>query len=406
MLAVLAEPAVASAAEFDVAAATNQSGLDLHRRLAADRAEGNLVISPYSIESALALVFAGAAGDTRAELERALRFPADETSVQSAFARLRTNLDQLTQEPAGSAGESGRQIEWHAANRLFGQKGYAFLDPFLTRMRDGYAAPFEPLDFRGNPEQARLAINAWVEEQTRQKIRHLIPPGGVDARTRLALVNALYWKAQWETPFKTRLTHARPFHASASASHDVRMMRRTDFLRYAREDGFVVVALDYTAGLQFLILLPDEGTSPAALEAKLTADHFARWAKLDKKANVDLWLPKFRIEGATLALGPALRALGVRSAFDEPRGSANFERIAPRRPDDTLALAEVFHQTFIAVDETGTEAAAATGGMVLTTFAVTQEEAIAVHVDRPFLFAIQHRASGTCLFLGRISDPR
>jgi serpin B len=408
-------PALAAAAEFDAATATNRLGLDLFRQLAAASPTGNLVLSPYSINSALALAYAGADGATRSEMGAALHFPADDTTLQTSFGRMRDSLDELvrsytaTQEAHGT---DRKPIEWHQANRLFGQQGYDFRSRFLALMKDGYAAPFEPLDFRTHASTARNTINAWIEGQTRGKIHDLIPVGGLTHRTRLVLVNALYLKATWEKPFELAETQSLRFHVSGTAAPEVPTMRRTDFLNYAKEAGFTVVALDYAGGgLQFLILLPDEGKSCDDLAATLTPSDFKAWAALGEKSRpklVDLYLPKFRSKDATLALGASLRALGVKQAFDDPPGSADFSRIAPRQPDDYLFLSEAFHQTFVAVDENGTEAAAATAGLVLSTFEVSTSphHAVIVRVDRPFLFAIQHRASGVCLFLGRITDPR
>ena len=187
-------------------------------------------------------------------------------------------------------------------------------------------------------------------------------------------------------------------------------MQRTASLAYAVEEGLTIVTLDYLgSGLQFVIVLPDEGQTVDVAAARLTPAHFARWAKLGDtgRRDVALYLPKFKVEGATIPLGATLRALGMNSAFDVPRGSADFDGIAPRRPDDYLALSDVFHQTYVALDEDGTEAAAATAVVVVeVTSVVIRPPPIEVHVDRPFLFAIQHRASGACLFFGRVMDPQ
>jgi len=405
------------AADFDAAVATNQVGLDLYRQLAAKEPGKNFVLSPYSIESALALVYAGADGATRDEMGRVLRFPIENAPLQSAFGDLRTALDQVAEQSRSVATSRRRAggnidiIEWHAANRLFGQRGYPFRDSFLALMKNGFAAPFDPLDFKRDAEGARGTINAWVEAQTRSKIHDLIPRGGLTADHRLVLVNALYLKAPWQKPFNKTDTVPRPFHFREGETRDVATMRETTLVGYAAEDGFAAVALDYLGSqLRFLILLPDEGQTVETVATKISAADLTRWARLGEKpgpATADLSLPKFRVEGVTVPLGPALRTLGVKRAFDEPAGSANFDRIAPRKPDDYLALSEVFHQTFIALDEEGTEAAAATAVTMLTLSAIAQpQNPIQVRVDRPFLFAIQHRASGVCLFLGRIADPR
>lgn len=405
----------ALSAEVNLATATNQLGLDLYRTLGAAQPRENLVISPYSIESALALVYAGAEGETRAEMARVLGLAGNDPDVAAAFGALRASLDQIAAQSRKFAETQARHggkldaIEWHAANRLFGQQGYAFRASFLTLMKNDYAAPFEALGFRQDPERSRVTINTWVEEQTRRKIRDLVPRGALGADTRLVLANALYLKAPWQKPFEKTATQPRAFHPADGGDRTVPTMQRTAFLGYAREAGVTVVTLDYTGnGLHFVIMLPDEGTSPNDVAAKLTPADLARWAKLGegKRPSVALYLPKFRVEGSTVPLRPALRALGMSHAFDEPPRSANFDRIAPRQPGDYLALSNVFHQTFIAVDEEGTEAAAATAAAMVTLGAMAQpDKPIEVRVDRPFLFAIQHRASGTCLFLGRIASP-
>lgn len=406
----------ANAAEFDVAASTNAVGLDLFRELSRAKPGENLVLSPYSIESALALAYAGADGDTRAEMARILHFPADDAPLQSGFASLRHALDDVARSSAQLAAQRTLRggkvdpIQWAAANRLFGQQGYAFRDSFLKLMRDGFSAPFEPLDFRHATEAAREKINAWVEQQTRDKIRNLIPRGALDNDTRLVLVNALYLKAPWENPFTPTATRPRSFTLADATTVEVPTMHHTGPLGHAVEDGFTVVALDYLGGaLQCLILLPDEGTSAETAAARLTAAHFARWAKLTatSRSTVALALPKFRIEGRTLPLDRALRQLGMKRAFDEPAGSADFGRIAPRKPNDYLAISQVFHQTFVALDEHGTEASAATAVLMSVFGSIARPtKPIEVRVDRPFLFAIQHRPSAALLFLGHIGDPR
>ncbi len=408
----LAEIHEISRVSFDAAVATNAVGLDLFRELARTRPGTNLIVSPYSIESALALAYVGADGGTREELARALHFPADSAAVATGFAGLRSALEKTAADSRAladartKAGERTDPIEWSAANRLFGQQDYAFRDAFLTLMRDGFAAPFEPMDFRRDPERSRLTINGWVETQTRRKITDLIPAGALTEDTRLVLINALYLKAPWQKPFEKTATTPRPFRPATGGSRNVPTMNQTGSFGYATDEGFTIVTLNYLGlDLQFVLALPDEGLSVEAVAGKLTATHLARWARLadTSRRNVALYLPKFTVKGATVPLGTALRALGMRSAFDEPRGSANFDRIAPRRPDDYLAISDVFHQTYVALDEEGTEAAAATA-VVLISVASAPPPPLEVRVDRPFLFAIQHRTSGVCLFFGRIMD--
>jgi serpin B len=176
---------------------------------------------------------------------------------------------------------------------------------------------------------------------------------------------------------------------------------------YVKRDGFAAVSVPYSGNeLQFLVLIPNEVNGLRALESSLTAGVLAQCARLEAH-NVDLYLPKFKFEPPTIALAQNLQSLGLRTAFDRPPGSANFDKIAPRKPNDYLAISDVFHKAFIAVDEKGTEAAAATAVVMNEVTAIVKpSQPIEVRVDRPFIYAIQHVPSGACLFLGRVTDPR
>ena len=392
--------------------AVNQLGLDLLPRAGAPTE--NALLSPYSIQVALAMTYAGADGDTRAEMSRVLHFPTDDATLQASFAALTQALaDAVAQqhqrnEQARKYGEQNDDIELRVANRLFGQQGYEFRAPFLDVLKNTYSAPLETLDFRRNPEAARLHINAWVEAQTAKKIVDLIPGGGLTPDTRLVLTNALYFKAPWGRPFDQNFTNDRPFHIRGGALQNVPTMRKQYSVPYAKHHGFTAIALPYAGNdLHFLILLPDEPDGLAALEKKLTPELLAECATM-KSQLVALELPKFKFQPPTLSLGQTLQSLGLKTAFDQPHGSANFDRMAPRKPDDYLFIGEVFHKTFLALDEQGTEAAAATAVAVVSATGglSTPPQPIVVKVDHPFLFAIQHCGSGACLFLGRVSDPR
>ncbi|HET9856662.1 MAG TPA: serpin family protein, partial [Chthoniobacterales bacterium] len=405
---------LANAADFDLAAkATNELGIDLHRKLATG--DDNLCLSPYSIQSALGMTFAGADGDTRTEMARVLHFPNDGYAIHASFAALYGSLEEMAKKTATIAehskkiGGPSEPITLAIANRLFAQNGYDFRNAFRDLVKKFYGAPFEPLDFKKNPERERQYINKWVADQTRDRIRDLIPVNGVDATTRLVLANAIYLKAPWANEFNDAVTKPKLFHVHGGAPVDVPTMAQRKHFGYAKQNGFAAVALPYSGNeLQFLVLLPDDVKGLRELESKLTTEMLTQCAKLETKRDVDLSLPKFKFEPPTIPLSDKLKALGMKTAFDEPKGSANFERIAPRKPSDYLAISEVFHKTFIAVDEKGTEAAAATAVamMAMARMQSPPPPPIPVKVDRPFLYAIQHVPSGACLFIGRVTDPR
>jgi serpin B len=247
------------------------------------------------------------------------------------------------------------------------------------------------------------STNGW-RNKTRNRIRDLIAPGGINSYAGLVLANAIYLKARWESEFLEERTRPSPFHVRGGAAVDVPTMNQKNHIGYAKYDGYAAVALPYMGEeLQFVILLPSERKGLHALEKKLNAGMLARCAKLEKR-ELHLSLPRFKIQPPTIALSEKLQALGMKSAFDVPRGSANFDNTAPRKPDDYLAISEVFHKTFIVVYEKGTEAAAATAIIELRQGLAPQP--VVVNVDHPFLYAIQHVPSGACLFLGRVTDPR
>jgi len=391
--------------------AINALGIDLLRQ-SGNRSE-NALLSPYSIQSALVMAYAGAAGGTRGEMAKALHYPKDDAEIARSFVALRKSLAEVTQESTRDAEQMQKwggkidPITLTMANRLFGQRGYAFREPFLKLVKDDYDAGLELLDFVKDAANARKHINTWVEEQTRQRIRNLIPTGALTNLTRLVLVNAIYLKAPWTYEFYESNTQRQPFHLGANNLISVPTMMSTRTVGYARRDGCTLLTIPYWGSeLQFLILLPEQPEGLCALEKHLTAKQLAGGARLGLQ-EVTLYLPKFKLEPPLMSLGLELQALGMKSAFDQPRGSANFDRIAPRRPSDYLYISEIFHKTFLDLDERGTEAAAATAFTAeLGSQMGERPKPIEVRVDHPFLFAIQHCASGACLFLGRMSDPR
>lgn len=434
--------------------ATNQLGLELYRQLAAAKPGENLLLSPYSIQSALAMTYAGADGDTRTEMASVLHFPGADATLAASFAAIRAALDDTASKAAQAAKEdlqerggeltmlreeiqalktAGHPVppyfeqelqgraqdmkdldlhptEFHTANRLYAQIGFEFRAPFLALLRDDYQAPLEQLDFKTAAEPARIKINAWVADQTRQKIRDLIPPNGLGHDTRLVLVNAFYLKAPWAYTFSDQATESLPFRLRDKSSVIVPTMHKALGWGYAKFRGFTAITLPYAdKSLQFLILLPDDPAGVDTLAAKVTPELLRACTNLKRPDwGVDLYLPKFRFEAPTIKLSGMLQALGMKTAFDQPTGSANFDRMAPRRPDDSLCLTEVFQKTCFTLDEKGTEAVSDVSLQVILGIATPgpTPPPIVVHVDHPFLFAIQHRESGACLFLGRVTDPR
>src|SRR5207244_601004 len=335
------------ATNFDLAAkATNELAVDLHRQLATGNE--NLCVSPYSIESALTIPFAGAEGETRMEMARILHLTNDCT-VPVSFAALQHSLEEMSAKTAELVKQSKKfggpsePITLNIANRLFAQKGYAFRTAYLSLVKQNFGGAFEPIDFIANPAVATQRVNKWVADQTHDRIRDLIPGGALDKTTGLVLANALYLKAPWASEFSENATQRAPFFVHGGAPLDVpTMQKRSDHFGYAKRDGYTAVSLPYAGNdLQFLVLLSDEVNGLRALESKLTGGLLAQCAKLQTR-DVDLHLPKFKLEPPTITLAEKFEALGMKTAFDKPQGSANFDRMAPRKPNDYLYISQIF----------------------------------------------------------------
>lgn len=400
-------PAPAAPAPEALALAAGQAAFacDLYRQLA--RGDDNLLLSPYSVQTALAMTRGGARGGTAEQLDRVLRLPGE--GAPEAFRAL---VQAVSTAPAvrsrgGPAGGEETAYRVSVANGLFGQRAYPFVPAYRDLLASAYGAELRETDF-AQPGRARDEINAWVLERTHEKIRDLIPAGLPTPDTRLVLVNAIHFLAPWDEPFSESATVDAPFTTAAGARVNVRLMRRTDRWGWYEDEQVQVLSLRYREGaVDMLVALPRPrpGSTPgadlAALEASLRADTLARWAASPRTAKVALGLPRFRFESAN-ELSTALTALGLTDPFRP--GSADFRGIADV-PGEPLFIGLVLHKAFIAVDEKGTEAAAATAVMMRAGSVPRPEEPIPFVCDRPFLFALRHRATGALLFLGRLSRP-
>lgn len=403
-LCLLTTTSLASDSTAPAASAINLFGLDLLRKTA--RPDANALLSPYSLETGLVMTYAGAGGVTRDEMAKVLHLGSDEKQTHNSFGLLQRQLNGVVERSAQDSanlhrvGITNDSITFNIANRLFAQQGTYFKAPFTDLLKTNYSAPLESVDFSADPPNAARIINNWVDQETHHRIQNLLPDGALDAATRLVLANAVYMKAPWEKPFEASATKSQPFHVAGGATVAVPTMSIQKSFGYMKFKDFTAVAIPYQGDqLQFLILLPDAANGLAELESEVI--QLSKCAEMPAR-EVKLYLPKFKIEPPTLPLRDALEALGVKTAFDPYK--ANFDRISDY---DTLFISAVFHKTFLSLDEKGTEAVAATG-VVGAFFGAPKPppKPIEVRVDHPFMFTIQHRASGACLFLGHMVDPR
>ncbi len=368
----------------------------LYGRIAGE--DGNLALSPYSVAVALAMTANGAAGTTAEEMGHVLGL-----GDGLDLATYNEGLGALTQAVEGLAGSFPRSdddpavIALDSANALFGDRSTAWRAAFLDALARSYGAGMRVVDFVDDTEGARQAVNTWTAEQTHDKIPEILPQGVVDAMTRLVLVNALYFKAPWATEFEPSLTADGPFHRAGGDTVDVPMMHgEIRGAGYGRGPGLTAVRLPYYGTtLAMTIVLPDDGRL-ADVEGSVAAGGLGEMLAAGGPADVRLTLPRWTFRSTT-ALNDVLSGLGMPTAFTD---QADF---GPMTDDGTdLFIGAVLHQTYVAVDEHGTEAAAATAvGMQVT----SMPQYVDVTVDRPFLFVIHDVEHGTPLFLGRVADP-
>ena len=370
--------------------------LDLYRTLA--EAEGNFFYSPSSMSMALAMTYAGARGETERQMAKTLQYRLPQDRLHAAFNALDLSLP--------SQGSNSDGVELRIANAVWAQDGRAFLESYLDTVTRNYAGGIRRVDFLGMPEGARRTINAWVAAETGDRIKDLISPDAITPSTRLVLANAIYFNAGWQQPFAKIATTWDAFFNLDGGESLVPMMRQAARFGYVRGDGFQAVELPYEGGELFMtVLLPDEGRF-LEFERALDAALLRRVGQDIASRQLILALPRFDLT-ASLDLANSLKEMGMTSAFDGSK--AEFQGMdglsCLEGDDDCLLISHVVHQAFISVDEAGTEAAAATAVAVGITRAVApDEEPIEVTIDRPFVFLIQDRATGSLLFIGRVTE--
>jgi serpin B len=359
-------------------------------------AKKNLCFSPYSISAALAMAYAGARGATARALEQTLHFTLPDGRLHAAFHACGLALASRQSTQEGQA-----PLTLRIANALWGDPQTKFEPPFLDTLAAHYGAGVLPADFSA-PEAACAAVNNWVAGQTCGKIQNLLSPRAINSLTSLILVNAVYFRGRWSAPFQPEATAAGTFHG-ANGDMTAPMMQQTHWLPYGAGQGWRAVQLRYDGGqiafgggVTFTAILPDD---LAAFEAALNAATLAAIDRALGSTLVTLALPRFKIEGVSFSLKQALQTLGAAAVFD--RDQADLTGIANLRPLENLFVSDVVHQSFISVDEKGTEAAAATATRAEASASAQPPQPIVLTFDRPFVFLLRDAATGAVLFLGR-----
>lgn len=368
-----------------VVGANTAFALDLFHVLRAE--EGNLFLCPFSISTALAMTWGGARGVTEAEMARVLQFPADQEMLHPVYGAVLASL---------AAGNSFGAYRLNIANRLWGQTGCEWEEPFIALTRDHYRAPMTDLDFVHHPEPSRREMNRWIEDRTEGTIPELLPENSITPLTVLVLTNAIYFNGTWALQFDPDDTAAGPFLRADGRTVQADFMQRRGSFGHSRSDGVSILELTYLGDdLRMCLILPDSDQSLHDLEEQLDPVTLEAWLGGMETADLEVLIPRFSFRSRFL-LNDALVAMGMPSAFGLG-AAADFTGISR---SGELLISAVYHEAFVNADEIGTEASGATGVVIDRTSLPGR-----FHANRPFLFLIRDHVTGSLLFLGRVADP-
>ncbi|MGM0555489.1 MAG: serpin family protein [Myxococcota bacterium] len=347
--------------------------------------EGNVAVSPISISAAMGMAYAGAAGETADEIASVFHYG---DSAVPFLGALQTELGTRNAEF-----DKGLSLQLSIVNDLWLQQDFEVGDDYLSTVEEHFDAKPRAVDFKNSPESARKTINEHIADKTQQKIPELIAEGMIKPSIRTVLTNAIYLKAPWAYQFEESATKPGTFHAP-DRDVEAQMMGQSEYLRRSSGQGFEALELPYKGNeLAALIVLPEKGKMAQVADA-LDAEGFAQTVDGLEQRYTRVQMPRFEVR-KKLTLGETLGKLGMSSAFAD---GANFDAIAPE-----MAISEVVHEAYMKVDEQGTEAAAAAAVMMGSTG--MPPEPTSFVVDRPFLFYVFDRPTGTILFVARIVDP-
>ncbi len=369
--------------------ANNNFAFDLYSKYKIE--EGNIFFSPYSISTALAMIYEGAKGQTAKEIQSVFHFPKDDSVRRSGYANLYNKINK-----------EDKLYKLSTANALWAELNYTFLDEYFNLIDKYYDGQVTNLDFKKDSENSRITINNWVEDKTNNKIKDLIPVGAISNMTRLVLTNSVYFKGEWLKQFNENETQDEDFRTSLKNSVKVKMMKKTGKeakFGYIENDKLQILEMPYSGeDLSMLVLLPKDGDMKS-LENSITSENLSKWKKNISNQRVDIYIPKFKFE-TKYFMKNTLSEMGMPTAFK----GADFSGMTGNKD---LYISQVIHQAFVDVSEEGTEATAATA-VVMTEKSMGPDMGSIIptfRADHPFIFIIQQKKSGNILFMGRVTNP-
>ena len=369
----------------------NAFGLDLYQSLR-DRDE-NLILSPFSISLALAMTYSGAKGETEAQMADVLNFPSQQ-ETHPAF----NTLDLALEDTGIVLDKDQEPMQLDIANAVFAEQTFTFLPDFLDTLSVNYGAGIRLMDFVNNPNPSRKEINQWVSDETKDKINDLLPEDSITTDTKMVLVNAIYFKADWLSPFDANDTYDGTFKLLDGSEVTVPMMGQRMSIPYFVGDGYAAAEIPYAGeSAAMTLLVPDEGRFEE-IESQLDGAMFNEMISNLTQTDVTLRMPKFEYDSSFM-LSDTLALMGMPLAFDPD--SADFSGMTDQQ---ALYIGNVIHKAFVAVDEEGTEAAAATAVIMEGATAMMPDNMLVI--DRPFIYFIRDLESGQILFIGRVLNPK
>jgi serpin B len=374
----------------------NRFAIDTYGKLSSDNSSSNLLLSPFSIASALALILTGARGITARQLADALHLDKLGDRLRDEYRAIRTLHERF---------DSWDKTDIRIANGLWGHIAYEFSESFRADVQDVFGGEIRDADFSSEAESVRREVNDWVAKTTNRRIRDLLESGAISKLTRLVVVNAFYFQDKWLDEFDPDKTSDEPFTLSDGRPVETPMMRQMNRFTYGETIDEQVLTIPYQSGFNMTVVLPKKVDGIADVEKRLRSAGGLPWEEEMTSREVVLTLPRFRIETKT-ELSSQLKNMGVTEIFDP--STADLSGMTTHEPperSEPLYIEDIFHQTFINVDETGTEAAAATATMPITASLKPPPPPVIFTADHPFLFLIRTNKTGLILFMGRVTDP-
>lgn len=372
----------------EIITANNQFAFDMYQQINGqpDQADKNVFFSPYSLSTAMAMLYAAAEGETKAQIQKTFHYPAP--------AILNPNSAALYNQ----FNKPNPDYKLATVNDLWMQQGLTLNKSYADTVQHYYSGQVTALDFEGSPDPARQTINKKIAEKTKQLIPQLLPKGSIKSDTAVVLTNAVYFKGDWTMPFTAERTSAQPFYNAIGRASTVQMMQQQSYFDYYEDKHIQVVQLPYKGDdLSMLVVLPklNHKLAMQQLAKSLSATKIKQWRSGLVRQDVNLQLPKFKLD-ARYQMKTLLADMGMPKAFNN---AAEFNLYADGSP---IKLDEVYHQAVVTVDEKGTEAAAAAGAVGMY---VGMSYPVEFKADHPFMFVIKDNKTDAILFLGQVNKP-